>query len=82
MSLTHVTLQEVQAGFDQHQSVSDQSGLSTVHVLGALVQVIDHTGDPSDVTLTVEPLSAAWKHRAVIRSGQEQTASPAWWAGL
>lgn len=55
-----MTIQEVQTGFHQDQSVSDQSGLSAVHVLGALVQVLDHTGHPTDPALTVQPLSAAW----------------------
>lgn len=57
--LTHVTVQEVQTGLDQDQSVSDQSGLSAVHVLGALVQVLDHTGHPTHPALTVQPLRTA-----------------------
>lgn len=58
---THVTTQEVHAGSHQDQSVPDQSGFATVHVLGALVQVLDHTGHPADPDLTVEPLGVAWK---------------------
>lgn len=56
-----MTIQEIHTGFHQDQSVSDQSGLSAVHVLGALVQVLDHTGQPTHSALTVEPLSAAWR---------------------
>lgn len=52
-------MQEVQTRFDQDQGVSDQSALSAVHVLGALVQVMDHTGHATDPALTVQPLSAA-----------------------
>lgn len=58
-SQTHVSLQEVQSGFHQHQSVSDQSGLSAVHVQGTLVQVLDHTGYATHPALTVQPLGAA-----------------------
>lgn len=58
-SPTHVSLQEVQSGFHQHQSVPDQSGLSAVHVLGTLVQVLDQTGHAAHPALTVQPLCAA-----------------------
>lgn len=54
-----MTVQEVQTWFDQDQSVSDQPGLSAVHVLAALVQVLDHTGHPADPALTVQPLGTA-----------------------
>lgn len=67
-----MTIQEVQAGFDQDQSVSDQSGLRAVHVLGALVQVVDHTGHPAHSALTVQPLSVAWKHNG-DSAGDSQT---------
>lgn len=59
---THVTRQDIQAGLHQDQSVTDQSTFRAVHVLGALVQVVDHAGGPTDPALTVEPLSAACRH--------------------
>lgn len=58
---TYLTTQEVHARPHPDQSVSDQSSFGTVHVLGALVQVLDHTGDPTDPDLTVEPLRVGWK---------------------
>lgn len=68
MSLTHVTVQEVKAGLDEDQRVPDQSGLGTVHVPGAVVQVLDHTGHATDPTLTEQPLSAAWKHNVRVKN--------------
>lgn len=54
-----MTIQEVQAGFHQDQSVSDQAGLGAVHVVGAAVQVLDDAGHAAHPALAVEPLSAA-----------------------
>lgn len=56
---THVSIQEVQGGFDECKRVSEQLGLSTVHVLGTQSQVLDDAGHPAHPTLTIQPLNTA-----------------------
>lgn len=67
-----MAIKEVQTRLNQGQSVSDQAGFCAVHVLGALVQVTDHTGDTAHSALTEQPFSTACRHTAP----QAQTGIP------